>query len=367
MSVHELTRAQARQIALRAQLLTAERLDDVVDVVEHLTAVQIDPIAAVAPSADLVLWSRIGSAYDGGDLRACLDDHALLEHQGYLRHPRYLALCRAEMAHWPGEGELRPWQEQIRGWVDANEECRLDILQLLDESGPLTSRELPDTCAVPWGSSGWTNNKNVTRLLDFMVARGEVAVAGRRGRDRTWDLVERVWGPDPLVVPAPEARRERALSRLRALGLARARVAEVPGEPYDVGEIGEPAVVEGVKGQWRVDPDQLDRDFAGRAALLSPFDRLVHDRKRAAELFDFDYQLEMYKPVAKRRWGYYALPILYADRLVGKLDASADRLAGVLWIDAVHEDVPFTRAMTRAVDAEIDDLARWLDLEPQRT
>ena len=82
----------------------------------------------------------------------------------------------------------------------------------------------------------------------------------------------------------------------------------MPIEPVDVGEAGEPAVVEGTKGEWRVDPAALGEDFEGRTALLSPFDRLVHDRARAQELFDFEYTLEMYKPAAKRRWGYFALP-----------------------------------------------------------
>ena len=98
-------------------------------------------------------------------------------------------------------------------------------------------------------------------------------------------------------------------------------------------------------------------------ALLSPFDRLLHDRKRTVELFEFDYQLEMYKPAAKRRWGYFALPILYDDRLVGKLDAKADRKAGVLTVFAIHQDTPFDKRVEEAVDAEIDDLARWLDVE----
>jgi hypothetical protein len=130
-----------------------------------------------------------------------------------------------------------------------------------------------------------------------------------------------------------------------------------------VGEVGEPAVIEGVKGTWRVDPAQLGQPFDGRAALLSPFDRLIHDRKRTVELFGFDYQLEMYKPAAKRRWGYFALPVLYGDALVGKLDATADRKAGVLRVQAIHQDVPFSRAMTAAVRAEITDLARWLGLD----
>jgi uncharacterized protein len=136
----------------------------------------------------------------------------------------------------------------------------------------------------------------------------------------------------------------------------------MPVEPIHVGEAGEAAVVEGVKGEWRVDPAALTDDFEGRTALLSPFDRLIHDRVRAEELFDFEYTLEMYKPAAKRRWGYYALPILHEDRLVGKLDAVADRKASVLRVNAIHEDVKFTRTMTKAVQAELEDLASWLGM-----
>ena len=129
-----------------------------------------------------------------------------------------------------------------------------------------------------------------------------------------------------------------------------------------MGEAGEPAVVEGTKGEWRVDPAALGADFEGRTALLSPFDRLVHDRVRAQELFDFEYTLEMYKPAAKRRWGYFALPILHHDRLIGKVDATADRKASVLRVHAIHEDVKFTRTIGKAVQAELEDLASWLDM-----
>jgi uncharacterized protein YcaQ len=257
---------------------------------------------------------------------------------------------------------LRDWQEYRRDWVQANDACRRDILDRLESSGPLPSRDLPDTCKVPWGSTGWTNNRNVTQLLEFMVARGEVATAGRKGRDRLWDLASRVY-PDEPVVPSQEALRIRNERRLGALGIARVRGPECPGEPADVGDAGERAVVEGVKGEWRVDPSLLGQPFSGRTALLSPFDRLVHNRKRLGELFEFDYQLEMYKPAAKRRWGYYALPILYGDRLVGKLDATADRKAGVLRVDAIHEDLTFNKTMTAAVAGEIKDLARWLELD----
>ncbi|WP_228473279.1 DNA glycosylase AlkZ-like family protein [Streptomyces cyaneochromogenes] len=226
----------------------------------------------------------------------------------------------------------------------------------------MPSRELPDTCARPWRSSGWSDNRNVTKLLELMVHRGEAAVAGRMGGDRLWDLAERVC-PDTPAVPVHEALRLRDDRRLRALGIARARGPECQVEPADVGNAGEPAVVEGVRGKWRVDPARSGQPFVGRAALLSPFDRLIHDRRRTTEPFGFDYQLEMYKPAAKRRWGCFALPILYGDRLVGKLDATADRKAGVLRVDAVHEDERFTQAMSVEIGREIDDLARWLDLE----
>jgi uncharacterized protein len=362
VTIHHLSRIEARRVAVRAQCLDQARPAGLLDVVRQLTLLQVDNTAAVAPSADLVLWSRLRSKYSPADLETALGNQTLVELQGMIRPSGDLALYRADMADWPGRGELNEWQEDLRDWVDANNACRLDILNRLREDGPLPARELPDTSAVPWRSSGWSNDRNVSRLLEFMEARGEVAVAARHGRERLWDLAARIY-PDDAVVPAEEARRIRDQTRLRALGIARARSPVCPGEPMDVGEAGEPAVVEGVRGQWRVDPGQLGQPFKGRAALLSPLDRLVFDRKRMTELFEFDYQLEMYKPAAKRRWGYYALPILYGDQLVGKVDATADHKARVLRVDAIHQDVPFTKAMTTAVNREIKDLATWLTLD----
>ena len=163
-------------------------------------------------------------------------------------------------------------------------------------------------------------------------------------------------------MPKEQAYRIRDERRLSALGIARARAAECPFEPDHVGEAGEPAVIEGVKGEWRVDPTYLGGTFAGRAAILSPLDRLVFDRKRMVEIFEFDYQLEMYKPAAKRRWGYWAMPILYGDRLVGKVDAATDREHDVLRVATIHQDVPFTRTMIAAVNRELADLAAWLQV-----
>ena len=354
--MHRLTKAQARRIAVRAQLLDAPRPTDLLTVVRQLTLLQIDPTAAIAPSADLVAWSRLGSTYQPAHLTQALEqDRTLFEHNALVRPMSDLGLYLADAAEWPS-------YETTREWIRANDRFRRDILKLLRSSGPLTSRDVPDTCVVPWASTGWTNNRNVTQMLEFLMMRGEIAISGRVGRERVWDLAERVYPADVVVPSVDEADRLKNERRLAALGIARQKTAKMPMEPADVGEAGEPAVVEGTKGDWRVDPAALNDDFEGRTALLSPFDRLIHDRVRAEELFDFEYTLEMYKPAAQRRWGYFALPILHHDRLVGKVDAKADRKASVLQVNAIHEDVKFTRTMTKAVQAELEDLASWLGL-----
>jgi uncharacterized protein YcaQ len=367
MSVHRLDRVEARRIAIRAQLLDAHRPTDLLAVVDHLTFLQLDPTAAIAPSADLVAWTRLGDAYRPADLTKALEvDRTLYEVRAIIRPTADLRLHLAQMAAWPFADEARR-QHAVPGagaarWLEANDAFRRDILRLLRKSGPLLSRDIPDTSVVPWQSTGWTGNRNVTQMLEFLSARGEVVTTRRSGRQRLWDLAERVYPAVTKVVPLAEARRVMAQRRLRALGIARPEVIGVAGERNYEEVAGEPAEVEGTSGSWVVDAAAIGQPFEGRTALLSPFDRLIHDRVRAQELFDFEYYLEMYKPKDKRRWGYFALPVLHNDQLVGKLDAIVDRKATVLRVDAIHEDLRFTRAITKAVDAEIDALAAWLGL-----
>jgi uncharacterized protein YcaQ len=353
-----LTREQARRIAVRAQLLDAYRPVSLVAMVDHLTLLQIDPTAAITPSADLVAWSRLGSSYQPEQLVRAHEQRLLFEHDALIRPMADVGLVLAEAVDWP------MWP-RMREWLEANDSFRRDILALLRDRGPVPSREVPDTSVVPWKSTGWTHGRNVTRMLETMMMAGQVAISGRVGRQRLWDLPERVHPADVTVPSIAEARQTRNQRRLQALGIARRRGTQMPLEPIDVGDNGVEVEVDGVKGQWQVDQAALDRvddELAGRTALLSPFDRLVYDRVRALELFEFEYTLEMYKPAAKRRWGYYALPVLHHDRLVGKVDAKADRTASVLEVFAIHQDVRFTRAITRAVHSELDDLAGWLGL-----
>jgi hypothetical protein len=357
---HHLTREEARRIAVRAQLLDASRPVDLLDTVRRLTLVQYEPTVAVAPSADLVLWSRLGRLYRPEDLQRALASHVVVELRSMMRAAHDVALYRGDMQARPG-ADAPGWTRSQARWIQANEACRRDILDRLKHGGPMISRDLPDTCVEPWQSSGWNNGRNVAMTLEIMELRGDVAVAGRLGRERQWDLAERIYPDDP-VVPVTDAERERRARRLRSLGLARVRTTQTQLEPMDVGDVGEPAVVEGVRGAWRVDPAQLGRDFEGRTAILSPFDRLVFDRKRLGELFEFDYQLGMYKPAAQRRFGFYALPVLHGDRLVGKVDAEADVPASVLRVRHVYEDDPFDPELKDAVHAELESLAGMLKL-----
>jgi uncharacterized protein YcaQ len=362
VNLPRLTRTEARRIAIRAQLLDADRPRDIATVVERLTLLQLDPTAVVAPSADLIAWSRLGSAYAPAQLKQALErDRTLFEHssQPTAVEPRLamvrpmadLGLFLAEMAEMPSHGTVRA------DWLRANDGFRRRILDLLRESGPLASREIPDTSEVSWQSTGWTNARNVTQMLELLAARGLVAVAGRRGKERLFDLPERIYPAATIAIPTEEALNVRNDRWLRALGVARPRV---------VGDAGIGAAIEGTTGVWRVDPGATAAGFEGRTAVLSPFDRLTHDRARARDLFDFEYLLEMYKPKDKRRWGYFALPVLHEDQLVGKVDAIADRKTSALVVHAIHQEVPFSRVTTAAVHAELEALAQWLGLDNVR-
>ena len=290
MVVHRLKKDEARRIAVHAQLLDSPRPTDLVDIVDRLTILQIDPTAAIAPSADLVLWSRLGATYDPARLtRAIEHDRTLVETVAYIRSPRDLSAVIAEVR----DAKMRAF---AAGWIETNEPFRRDILALLEKEGPLLSRDIPDTSVEPWPSSGWTNNRNVTKMLESLALRGQVAISGRKGRQRYWDLPERVYPAGMRTLDLDGAVRHRNERRLAALGIARSTGPQIPGEPPYVGEAGDEAVVEGTPGTWRVHPAYVGRPFQGRTALLSPFDRLIHDRVRAEQLFGFEYILEMYKP-----------------------------------------------------------------------
>ena len=346
-----LTAPQARRIALSAQLLAAPRPTDLVVTVAQLGFLKIDPTAAIAPSADLVAWSRLSNGYRPEQLRHALDvERSLFEYNAVIYPMADLPMYVSAIDGWsPADSR---WSPRARSWVTANESFHRYVLAELDRTGPITAGEIDDVATVPWQSTGWTNARNVTQMLEFLAAMGEVAVAGREGPQRLWDLAERVYPPQPRLT-APEVAERRAQQRMRSLGIARQKV---------VGDIGVTAEVEGVAGVWRVDPHLLEAPFEGRTALLSPFDRFVTDRARLQDLFGFEYLLEMYKPAQARRWGYFALPAVVDDRLVGKVDAKADRQRGELRLHAIHMESDAIRDDLDEVETECEALADWLGL-----
>src|SRR5581483_4988394 len=178
----------------------------------------------------------------------------------------------------------------------------------------------------------WWGERKMGLMLGVLNARGEVAVVGRRGKQRLWDLAER-WYPETERVPLREAKRELEERRRRGAGVWLER------------------------GRWVVHPDATDGPVPDRTTFLSPFDRLVNDRDRTEALFGFFYRLEMYVPAAKREYGYYVLPILRGDRLIGRIEPVFDRKAKKLdvkgvWWEPGEKELDLTRPLR--------DLERWL-------
>lgn len=358
MTVLTISRREARQIAVRAALVDARRPDDVIGMVRGLAMLRVELTSTIAPAADHIAWSRLGSSYRPEDTAGAQRLGLLFERGWMLRPMSDLGLYLASMRTWAERANAR-------GWMEANADFAQGILDRIADLGPLTSRDIPDEAFVPWPSTGWKNNRNVTQMLECLHMTGQLAVIARAGRLRIWDLADRVF-PRVEEVPIDEARRIRSERLLAACGIMRDSVAVSPGELHGVVPVGDPVEIEGVPGRWRVDPAQLGLPFEGRTAILSPFDRLMTDPQRVARLFEFDYTLEMYKPARTRVWGQFALPILHGDRLIGKVDARSDYDTGRLLVHRIHEDEPFTHAVKAAVDDEIEALADWLRLRVER-
>jgi uncharacterized protein YcaQ len=320
---------QARRVAVHAQALDGTA-SGVLETVRRLGFLQLDPIASVATPQELVLWSRLGAfARDELD-RLLWEERVLVESNAYVYPIEHLPVLKALMRR-----RDRPYDRRITAWVQERAAFRRHVLRELDERGPLLSREIADHPQSRREDHRWWGPRQMGLMLELLAHRGEIAVVGRRGKQKLWDLSER-WFPETEKLSVREAVRLHDESRFRALG------------------------VRLVRGKLVAHPDADDSPVPRRVTFLSPFDRLIHDRARTEALWGFRYRLEMYVPVAKREYGYYVLPILSGDRLIGRIEPVHDRRAGTLRVQGLWWEDGVKPVSLRA---PLAGLARFLGAE----
>jgi uncharacterized protein len=389
LSLQDMKRLAIAKQQLTGSLPSNPSRDHIYRIVQELAYLQIDPISAVAPSHRLVLWSRLGK-YKLDDLDYLLwKERKIFEYFGHAAsivltedYPIHYARMRAYVT---GDGIPESWHLRIQSWMKRNNALRLHILKELRRKGPLASREIEDKSERPWRSAGWTNQRNVSRMLDFLLAQGKVMIAGRSGSQKLWDLAERClppWTPRTRL-SYYEVDRLAMEKSLRALGVATQKQiithfasgrytdpSKVLNDLESEGIIS-PVDIEGLKNGRKAYVhckdlrilDQLQGDsFEPRTTLLSPFDNLIIDRERTNFLFRFEMSFEIYVPKKLRKFGYYVLPILQGDNLVGRIDPFMYRKNSTLLINAVYAEkfAPKTKESGQAVALAIEGLADFL-------
>lgn len=371
----------------------ASSVSAIVELVRDLGYVQLDPISVVERSPVLVLRSRLGG-FDRAALDvAQFDEKHLFE---YWSHAASIVptvdypIHRLRMKSF-ARGRST-WDVRVREWMAENAKMRRAIISLLRTEGPQPPQAFAVITPVRLEISGWNAGRDVDRMLSFLWMQGVVVIASRAGGRRTWDLAER-WFPQTTTredLPEGEVVRRQVERSLRALGVATGRqisqhynqgrypgLERVLSRMESAGEIVRVSVGgpdndgPSMPGDWYVhssDLELLDRieagEWAGRTILLSPFDNLLIDRARTEMLFGFHYRMEIYVPKDKRRHGYYVLPLLHRDQLVGRIDAKADRRAERLQVVAVHAEsgAPRDRATVSAIRTEVAALAAFSGL-----
>jgi uncharacterized protein YcaQ len=318
---------EARRIAVRAQALDGSARG-VLETVRGLGFLQIDVVQPVERPQHLVLFSRLGPGYHRAELdRLLWEERSLFEWDAFIYPIEDLPLVRARIRNFR-RSRRTSGQRWAREFLTTNRAFRRYVLTELERNGPMLSRDLEDRSKGEKRDHRWWGSRMVGLMLLALHVYGEITVVGRQGGQRLWDLTSR-WWPETETVSVAEGERIREERRLRTQG------------------------VRLVKGAWEAHPEAVDGPVPDRAVLLSPFDRLVYDRDRAEALWGFRYRLEMFVPKAKREYGYYVLPLLVGDELVGRAEPRFDRKTGTLELLGAWGD-------TSRLDEALGDLAAWL-------
>ena len=367
-----LTLTEARRLAILGTMLAGPRPASLLEVVERLGKVQVDPTAVVARAEQLTIWSRLGN-YDRAELRRLIEEEPrqLFEYIAFLVPTADLPLYRPAMLRYPRQQYNRG--RYVREWLADNASFRAYVLDELRARGPLRSRDLDDRAVVPWKTGGWNDGKNLGRMLEILWHAGDIAISRRDGMQRLWDLGERVL-PDVEPLPDELVAIETMDRQLRARGFADPGFGTAIDYELPAREIGldslladgvaQPVIIKGLPGEHLVHRDLLAEFDAGawkpRTTLLGPFDPLISDRERTLALFEFRFRLEIYIPADKREYGYYVLPILHGDRLIGRIDPVLDRKRRVLTVNAVYAEPKAPPDAWPAVNRAIEELAAWI-------
>jgi uncharacterized protein YcaQ len=379
-----LTPTTARRLAITSQRLAGPRPENIMAVMAAIRCLQIDPIRAVDYTQHLVLRSRLGNFDPAGLSRLLWGERTLFE---YWAHAASIVLAadfslhQAQMHHY-ARGN---WKPRTKAWLAERRNLRAHILACLEADGPLPSKVIKDLGEGGMKESRWFN-REVPVMLDCLQMEGLVMVTGRDGRTRLWDLAHR-WLPEKIAqepISKREASKQAVEHTLRALGVARARhirehfirkmYKDLPGvlaELVDAGRVISTEIVENGESwpdTWYLHTDRLPMlealqkgDWQPRTSLLSPFDNLICDRERTEQLFDFHYRIEIYVPKAKRQYGYYVLPILHGDQIIGRISPIMDRKKQILTIDGIFAEPGMDRQVPgRVVQEAITELATYL-------
>jgi uncharacterized protein YcaQ len=364
---------QARRLALHAQgLAIPPQRQTVGDVVRRIGCLQLDPVAAVARSPLLVLNARMrGGATEKALDSAAYTDRVLFDywaHEASLCHIDDLALHRWQMHRWLQLPRRRPYAE----FLERNSDFAEELVAEIRERGPLRAQDIEEREIDHWEHGHWTEDVNwrqtIARLLDVLWLTGRIGVHSRDGLTRRWHVLEECLPPNALEglreLSDVEATRMAVGRALGMLGVAK------PGHvrkhftrnryPHLEEVLHADAVelrVDGTSGAWYAREEDLERELepGRRTIALSPFDNVLCDRARTAELFGFDHRLEIYVPPQKRIWGYYVLPILHGERFVARADLKLED--GRLRVLSLHEE-PGRRAPA-AVERALAQIARW--------